>query len=108
MIEAMQAVTPSQLVEWRKQGVVHQLIDVREDYEVETCSIGGVHIPMGEIGQRLDEVERNIPVVIHCKSGRRSEAVAAHLQRLGFNNVHTLDGGIMAWIETIDSNLETY
>jgi adenylyltransferase/sulfurtransferase len=107
-METMLATSPQQLAEWKKNGFEHQLIDIREQYEVETCNLGGTHIPMGEIVSRLSEIRRDIPVVIHCKSGRRSEAVVAHLNRLGFNNISSLEGGIMGWIDTIDSSLERY
>jgi len=107
-MEPMLATSSQQLADWKRNGVDHQLIDVREQYEVETCSIGGIPIPMGEIVERLSEIRRDIPVVIHCKSGRRSEAVVAHLNRLGFDNVSSLEGGIIGWIDTIDSSLERY
>lgn len=107
-METMQAISPQQLADWKKNGVAHQLIDIREQYEVDTCSIGGTHIPMGEIVQRTSEIQNDVPVIIHCKSGRRSEAVVAHLNRMGFNNVCSLDGGIIGWIDTIDPSLEPY
>ena len=43
-----------------------------------------------------------------CKSGRRSEAVATYLERQGFSNVHSLEGGILGWIASIDPSLEAY
>lgn len=107
-METMLATSPEQLAEFKNKGVAHQLIDVRELYEVETCSIGGLHIPMGEIVGRIDEIRRDVPVIVHCKSGRRSEAVVAHLLKMGFNNITSLEGGIMGWIETIDPTLERY
>jgi len=104
----MTSISPQELAEWRKHGKAHQLVDIRELYEVETCSIGGDHIPMGEILQRLDELKRDIPVVIHCKSGRRSEAVVAHLGSLGLQHVVSLSQGIMGWADAIDPSLERY
>ena len=104
----MTSISPQELAEWRKDGKPHQLVDIRELYEVETCSIGGDHIPMGEIMQRLDELKRDIPVVIHCKSGRRSEAVVAHLRSMGLDHVVALSQGIMGWADAIDPSLERY
>jgi rhodanese-related sulfurtransferase len=104
----MNSILSHELAAWRKDGKPHQLVDIRELYEVETCTIGGAHIPMGEILQRLDELRRDVPVVIHCKSGRRSEAVVTHLQSLGFQNVYSLREGIMGWVEAIDPSLERY
>jgi rhodanese-related sulfurtransferase len=104
----MDSISPQELAEWKKSDKAHQLIDIRELYEVETCTIGGDHIPMGEIVGRLNEINRNVPVVIHCKSGRRSEAVVAHLRSMGLDNVISLSEGIMGWADTIDSSLERY
>lgn len=104
----MNAVSPSQLNQWRAHGIEHQLIDVREIYEVDICSIGGEHIPMGEIMTHLNQLRKDVPLVIHCKSGRRSEAVVTHLERLGFNNVHSLEGGILGWIDQVEPTLEKY
>ena len=108
MTATMNTISSQQLAQWKSQGVEHQLIDIREAYEVETCHISGAHIPMGEIVSRIGEIKRNIPVIIHCKSGRRSEAVATYLERQGFSNVHSLEGGILSWIASIDPSLEAY
>lgn len=87
----------------------HQLIDVRESHELEICTIGGDHIPMAEVLERHDEISRDIPVIIHCRSGQRSAAVVTALQNhFGFDNLHNLTGGILAWAKEIDSTLESY
>ncbi|MFM7234968.1 MAG: rhodanese-like domain-containing protein [Flavobacteriales bacterium] len=104
----MQSIHPAELAEWRSSNKEHQLIDVREDYEVQTCSISGHHIPMAEITERLSEIRKDVPVVIHCKSGRRSEAVAEYLLRHGYSDIYSLSGGILGWIDSIDSSLERY
>jgi rhodanese-related sulfurtransferase len=102
------SISATEIYQWRKDGVSHQLIDIRESYEIETCTIGGTPIPMNEIAARTSEISRDIPVVIHCKSGKRSEAVVAFLERLGFNNVASLEGGILSWIDGVDPSLERY
>ena len=104
----MQFIEPTELADWRAGSKEHQLIDVREDYEVQTCSLAGLHIPMAEISQRLSEIRRDIPVIIHCKSGRRSEAVVEYLTRHGYSNVFSLNGGIIGWIDSVDASLERY
>jgi rhodanese-related sulfurtransferase len=104
----MNTLSCAELQQWRKDHKAHQLIDVREDYEVEICSIGGEHIPMGEIMERLDSIQKDIPVVIHCKSGRRSEAVVTLLTRYGYTNVFSLEGGIISWIEIVEPHLDKY
>jgi rhodanese-related sulfurtransferase len=84
-----------------------QLIDVREEYEHEVGAIGGTHIPMGEILNHLDELSKDIPVIIHCRSGARSAAVVNALeQQYGFTNLYNLKGGITAYSNEIDANIK--
>ena len=72
------------------------LVDVREDFERAEDSLGGIHIPMGQILERLDEVPRDEEVVVYCRSGGRSYDVVAELQsKHGFNNLLNLAGGIL-------------
>ena len=92
----------------RENKVEHQLIDVREPYERDICCLNGYHIPMDEILNRLDEIRRDVPAIIFCRSGKRGAAVVDSLQRSGIDNVQNLEGGIMAWIEQVDPSLEKY
>lgn len=86
------------LFEWKTKKVPHQLIDIREPYEVEVCNIEGVAIPMQEIMERSAELDTAVPVVIHCNSGKRSDAVCYVLrQALHRNDIFSLSGGIQAY-----------
>lgn len=85
-----------------------QLIDVREAYEVEICSIGATHIPLGEVMDRVDEIRKDIPVVVHCRSGKRSAAIIDALSASGYDNLINLKGGILAWADEIDNSLAKY
>ena len=79
------------------------IIDVREDDEVAQAAIpGAVHIPMGELLDRLDEVPRDRQVVVICHSGGRSENVCRYLEANedGFENIANLEGGIVAWAQS--------
>lgn len=94
----MKEITCAELKRLRESGAPHQLIDVREPYEAEACSIGGTLIPMGEIIERLGEIRRDVPVILHCRSGNRSAAVIQALEsRYGFSGLLSLQGGIAAW-----------
>ncbi len=96
----MNSISPKQLHEWINSGKKFQLIDIREEHEIAEYSIGGKHIIMAEVLSRISEIERDIPVIIHCRSGKRSSAVVHALERkFSFENLYTLQGGIMAWIE---------
>ena len=95
------------LKKWRDENTEHQLIDVREPWEVEIGNIDGLHIAMDCFLDSIEMVRRDIPVVIHCKSGTRSAAVVHHLiKQLGYENVKDLKGGINAWSNEVDSNIE--
>lgn len=103
----MKEITPAQLKEMRDTGAAFQLIDVREPYEAEICSIGGTLIPMGMIVDRLNEIRKDIPVVVHCKSGGRSAAVIQALStRYGFDNLINLTGGILAYSEQVAPDVQ--
>ncbi len=105
----MKSINAVELNEWKMSGKPHQLIDIRELYEVETCTIGGENIVMSEIFTHLDDIKKDIPVVIHCKSGKRSSAVVHALeQKTGMKNLYTLEGGILAWIEEVDPTMVKY
>ncbi len=103
----MKEITPVELKRIRDAGEAVQVIDVREPYEAEICSIGGVLIPMGEIVTRLEELRRDVPVVIHCRSGARSAAVIQALSgRYGFTNLVNLQGGIMGYAQEVDHSIK--
>lgn len=96
----MKLITPQELESWKKSGKEFQLIDVRESYEIANTTMGGYSIPMETIPVRLDEIRTDIPVIIHCQSGRRSEAVAHWIEnKREYDNIHSLQGGIVAWLE---------
>ena len=86
-----------QLLNIRKNKEPHHLIDIREQYEYEYFNIGGRHIPMGEMLNRIDEIPKESLVVIHCQSGLRGEKMTKVLNAMGYNNVHNLEGGIEAF-----------
>ena len=86
-----------------------QLIDIREDWEVQISTIGGTHIPMGEILERSSELSIDIPCVIHCRTGGRSSKIVKVLElHRGMSNLYNLEGGLVAWAQKVDSTLEQY
>jgi len=83
---------------WRRQGKAHFLLDVREPQEYDLHQMGGYLIPLGSLAQKIDEIPRDQPVVVHCKSGARSASAIRQLQQLGpFKALYNLEGGILAW-----------
>lgn len=86
-----------------------QIIDVREPFEAEICSIGATLIPMNEVPERFHEIVTDKQVVVHCRSGARSANVINYLEQThGYSNLYNLEGGILAWANEIDPSLPTY
>lgn len=101
-------ITPTEFVARRERGESLTLLDVREEWELGVASVPDVvHIPMGEVADRLGELERGREVVVLCRSGRRSLQVASFLQQNGFQAVN-LAGGILAWSRELDATIPTY
>lgn len=102
----MKDITPSELRAMKEAGKDFQLIDVREPYETEICSLGGENIPMGTIVEHLARLRKDVPVVVHCRSGARSAAVINALEtRYSFSNLVNLKGGILAYGREVDPSL---
>lgn len=74
------------------------VLDVREPWEYEEGHIPGVTlIPMQEVPNRLDEIPTEETVILTCRTGNRSGQVAEYLRQQGYDNVHNMEGGIVAW-----------
>jgi rhodanese-related sulfurtransferase len=76
------------------------MLDVRENSEFTDGHIPkSKHIPLGQLGKRLSELDKykDKPIVAVCRSGSRSGHACGMLRKAGFENVHNLSGGIMAW-----------
>lgn len=105
----MKEITVQELKEKKDRQEDFQLIDVREEYEYEICNLNGELIPMGQIFDAVDRISRTKSVIIHCKSGGRSGVIIGELEkRFGFENLHNLKGGILAYANQIDPGLATY
>jgi rhodanese-related sulfurtransferase len=75
------------------------LLDVREPFEVDEWAFPiGVNIPLGELGDRLDEVPSDQTIVVACRSGHRSASAARALSDAGWT-AENLSGGALAWME---------
>jgi molybdopterin/thiamine biosynthesis adenylyltransferase/rhodanese-related sulfurtransferase len=86
-----------------------QVIDVREPDEYEIAHIDGVKlIPLGTLGERFTELDPNQQLYVHCKSGMRSMKAVKLLQERGFKYAKSVQGGILAWSDEIDSSVAKY
>jgi adenylyltransferase/sulfurtransferase len=85
------------------------LIDVREPHEFQICRIpGSTLIPLGEIPKRMHELDSASEIVVHCRSGQRSARAVEFLMKAGFQKIHNLKGGILAWSDQVDPSVPKY
>jgi len=86
------------------------VLDVREPHEYPIANLGAPLIPVGSIESRIAEIaaHKNDEVVVHCRSGARSQKAALALKQAGFTNVSNLAGGILAWADKIDPSMPKY
>ena len=74
------------------------VIDVREQWEYDEGHLPGITlIPMNEVPSRLGEIPTDKEVIVTCRSGNRSGQVTDFLREQGYDNVHNMEGGILAW-----------
>jgi rhodanese-related sulfurtransferase len=103
-------ITPREFLERRNGGAAMTLLDVREDWETALAPVPSdiVHIPMGQIADRLGELDPTGETVVICRSGGRSLEVARFLSTKGFASVYNLSGGILAWSRDLDPRIPQY
>jgi rhodanese-related sulfurtransferase len=105
----MKEITVQELKEKIDNNEDFQLIDVRETFEYEVSNLDGENIPLGGLLIEADKIATDKPVIMQCRSGKRSAAAVMQLeQALGFTNLYNLTGGIMAWKEEFDPSMPVY
>jgi adenylyltransferase/sulfurtransferase len=104
----MKEITVAELQKLKEANADFQLIDVREEHELEICEIGGEHIPMGDVLDNLEKISKDKQVIVMCRSGARSGSICNSLEYEGYTNVYNLKGGILAWADEIDPSLTKY
>ncbi|CAN5507794.1 rhodanese-like domain-containing protein [soil metagenome] len=107
----MEDITAQELKERLDSETAPVMLDVREDDEVEICTLlGAIHIPMGEISSRLTELEEyaDEELVVYCHHGVRSASVKGFLEHHGFTGVRNLMGGIDLYSASTDEQIPRY
>ncbi len=100
---------PKELHARLAQGESFVLLDVRERDELELCRLpGAVHIPLGDLARRAGELDPAAHVVCICHHGMRSANAAVFLERLGFERVSNLQGGVERWATDVDPSFPRY
>ena len=106
----MEQITVTELKRRLDAGEDLQIVDVREDNEYAFARLPDtLHIPLGQIVNRLGEIDSGRETVVHCKGGVRSAKAIEALTRAGFTGkLINLTGGIMAWSNEIDPSVPKY
>ena len=106
----MEEITATELKKRMDNGDDIQLIDVRQPDEYAFAKIEGAKlIPLGEIVNRMDELNQNRETIVHCKAGGRSAQAIEALKRAGYTGeLKNLRGGITAWSNEVDSKIPKY
>ena len=92
-------ITVEELKERLDKGEDLNFLDVREEYEYEEQNLGAKLIPLGELPDRFEEIAdwKNREVIVHCRSGARSDRARSFMESQGFTNVRNVLGGIVAY-----------
>lgn len=105
----MKEITVQELKEKIDNNEDFQLIDVREPFEYEMSNLDGENIPLGGLLIEADKIATDKPVIMQCRSGKRSAAAVMQLeQALGLTNLYNLTGGIIAWKDEFDPSMPVY
>ena len=103
-------ITPAEFIAKRAAGHSMTLVDVRDAWEIEIAPVPTptLHIPMAQVADQLAQLDSKDDVVVICRSGGRSMAVARFLEQAGFGTVSNVSGGILAWSRDIDPSIRQY
>ena len=102
-------VGPKELSQELSKGKKVLLVDVREPHEYEIARIEGSKlIPLGELPERVNELDTADELVLYCHTGGRSARATDFLRGLGFKKVRNLEGGIEAWAVQVDPSINRY
>ena len=106
----MAEITATDLKQRLDNGEDIQILDVREPQEVAIAkSPNSIHIPLGQVVNRISEIDPSRETVVHCKMGGRSARAIMALKQSGFSgNLFNLKGGITAWSNEVDPTVPKY
>lgn len=99
-------ISAKELARLRDAGAEFELVDVREPDEYARSNLGGRLIPLGELPERIGELDKTSHVVVHCKVGGRGAKGTQILRDAGFDNAWNVRGGLAAWAEEVDPGFE--
>lgn len=100
IVQQIKTISVLDLKKCMDQSVIY-LIDVREHYEWQMMRIpSSIHIPKDQLSERIGHyvIDSNQPIYLLCMAGIRSLYAAENLLRLGYQNVYSVDGGLVDWV----------
>ena len=103
----MKHISTYELKEKIEKKELFQLIDTREAEKFAECHIpGAINIQQIDIPDKIDLISKEIPVIIYCLYGVKSQAPYLYLtEKLKYKNIYVLEGGIFQWATDIDPSL---
>jgi adenylyltransferase/sulfurtransferase len=101
-------ISPKELKQKLDAGEDLFVLDVREPHEYQIANLGAKLIPLGDLPARAGELDKDRPIVVHCKSGGRSQKASEFLAQSGFKNVQNLAGDITGWSNDVDPTIPKY
>ncbi len=110
-IKTQAEISPRELKSRLDSGEKLVILDVREPHELKICSlVNTVHIPMGELPDRLAELDKykGEDIIVYCRSGGRSGRCVEYMRLHGFDRAINLTGGILLWSDEIDQSMSKY
>lgn len=99
MYWSVKEIEAAELAKWlHEQPEKFRIVDVREMGEIAAGTIPGAEpMPLATVPLRMNDLQREQPLVLICRSGARSAQACAFLQQHGYDNVYNLRGGMFAW-----------
>ena len=108
-LDMVKEITVQELKKWQEEKKDFQLVDVRKPYEWDIANLEAELIVLDTLPQQVEKIKKDVPVVVHCRSGARSANAIRFLQEQhGYTNLYNLKGGILAWAKEIDTSMATY
>jgi rhodanese-related sulfurtransferase len=107
-LQPIRQMTPTELHAWLADSARTQpvLVDVREPWEFAICHLpGALLLPMAELLNRYETLDREAEIVVICHHGLRSLQAGRFLSQTGFRKIFNLQGGLAAWSQTVDASL---
>jgi len=105
----MKQINCKEFNEWKSEKKDYHLLDVREQWEHNLVKIeGSILAPLNTLMAEPPDLDKSKPVVVYCRTGKRSLVASQMLVNMGFQEVYNLAGGIHAWSDEIDPTIEKY